>query len=269
MPIAMIEGKPLHYQDQGAGPVVLLGHSYLWHGDMWAPQIQALSRQFRVITPELWGHGESGELPDKTQSLEDLAGQMLALLDHLNIDRINLVGLSVGGMWGAHLALMAPHRINRLVLMDTYLGLEPEATRKYYFSLLQLIEDTGTIPEHLLDVIAPIFFRPRIDQNSALYQDFRTALKSFPKDRLLSCIVPLGRIIFGRGDALQRLANLDGHSTLIMCGEQDTPRPSAESQNMANLIGCPLILVPDAGHISCLENPEFVNEQLLKFLAKD
>jgi len=101
MPVAVIDGRPLHYVDQGCGPVVLLGSSYLWNRDMWAPQIEALSHQYRVIVPELWGHGESGPLPTRTRSLDDLARQALALLDQLHITRVNLVGLSVGGMWRA------------------------------------------------------------------------------------------------------------------------------------------------------------------------
>lgn len=96
MPFAVIDGQPLHYIDQGTGPVVLLGSSYLWDRHMWAPQIEALSQQYRVIVPELWGHGESGPLPTHTHSLDDLARQALALLDQLDIAQINLVGLSVG-----------------------------------------------------------------------------------------------------------------------------------------------------------------------------
>lgn len=269
MPVAVIDGQPLHYVDQGCGPVVLLGSSYLWDRDMWAPQIEALTQQYRVIVPELWGHGESGPLPAGTQTLDDLARQALALLDHLDIVQINLVGLSVGGMWGARLALLAPERINSLVLMDTYLGSEPEATRQYYFSLFKMIEDTGTIPEPLLDVIAPIFFRPDIDRACALYQDFRKALQAFSRERLLSSIVPLGRLIFSREDVLAQLPRLDADTTLVMCGEQDKPRPPAESREMAELIGCSLILIPDAGHISARENPDYVNEALLTFLANN
>ena len=269
MPVAVIDGQPLHYFDQGTGPVVLLGSSYLWGGDMWAPQIEALSHQYRVIVPELWGHGESGPLPAQTQSLDDLARQALALLDHLGIAQINLVGLSVGGMWGARLALLAPERINSLVLMDTYLGAEPEATRQYYFSLFKMIEDSGAIPEPLLDVIAPIFFRAGIDRESALYQDYRKALQDFSKERLIQSIVPLGRLIFSRADVLDQLPRLDADTTLVMCGEQDKPRPPAESKEMAELIGCSLTLIPDAGHISARENPDFVNEALLTFLANN
>ncbi|MBD8150439.1 alpha/beta hydrolase [Pseudomonas fluorescens] len=267
MPVAMIDGQPLHYIDQGSGPVVLLGSSYLWDSGMWTPQIEALSQQYRVIVPELWGHGESGMLPANTRSLDDLARQHLALLDQLDTPQINLVGLSVGGMWGARLALLAPERINSLVLMDTYLGAEPEATRQYYFSLFKMIEDAGAIPEPLLDVIAPIFFRPEIDRESALYQDFRQSLQDFSRERLLDSVVPLGRLIFSRTDILAQLSRLDCDTTLVMCGEQDKPRPPAESEKMADLIGCALTLIPDAGHISSRENPDFVNEALLTFLA--
>lgn len=269
MPVVLIDGQPLHYLDQGTGPAVLLGSSYLWDSQMWAPQIEALSQQYRVIVPELWGHGESGALPANTASLDDLARQHLALLDHLDIAQVNLVGLSVGGMWGARLALLAPGRVNSLVLMDTHLGTEPEATRQYYFSLFKMIEDAGAIPEPLLDVVAPIFFRPGIDQESALYQDFRNALQAFPKERLVHSIVPLGRIIFSRADVLEQLARLDTDTTLVMCGEQDKPRPPAESEEMAALIGCALTLIPHAGHISSRENPDFVNEALLTFLANN
>ncbi|MGH8452190.1 alpha/beta fold hydrolase [Pseudomonas sp.] len=269
MPVAVIDGQPLHYLDQGTGPVVLLGSSYLWDRHMWAPQVEALSQQYRVIVPELWGHGESGPLPAQTHSLDDLAHQTLTLLDQLDIAQVNLVGLSVGGMWGARLALSAPERINSLVLMDTYLGAEPEATRQYYFSLFKMIEDAGAIPEPLLDVIAPIFFRPGIDRESALYQGFRKALQGFSKERLLKSIVPLGRLIFSRADLLEQLPRLDADTTLILCGEQDKPRPPAESREMAALIGCDLILIPEAGHISARENPDFVNEALLTFLANN
>ena len=156
MPFVTVDGQALHYIDQGAGPAVLLAGSYLWDQAMWGPQIAALSQHYRVIALDLWGHGESGQMPECTKSLDDVARQALALLDHLDIDRITLVGLSVGGMWGVRLALSAPQRLNGLVLMDTYVGVEPEPTRQYYFSLFQQIEDSGVISPQLLDIIVPL-----------------------------------------------------------------------------------------------------------------
>ncbi|WP_273819695.1 alpha/beta fold hydrolase [Pseudomonas asplenii] len=268
MPVVTIDGQPLHYLDQGEGEVVVLGSSYLWDSAMWAPQIAVLSRHYRVIVPELWGHGQSGPLPANTHSLDDLANQALALLDRLDIQRFSLVGLSVGGMWGARLALAAPQRIRGLVLMDTYAGAEPEATRQYYFSMLKMIEDAGTIPPPLLDAIVPIFFRPGIDPETPFYQTFRHSLTAYSREQLLNSIVPLGRLIFGRDDRLAALAALNAETTLVMCGEQDKPRPPSEAREMAELIGCPYIGIPEAGHISSIENPASVNQALLAFLEK-
>jgi pimeloyl-ACP methyl ester carboxylesterase len=151
--------------------------------------------------------------------------------------------------------------------MDTYVGVEPQATRQYYFSLFDIIEQTGVIAPQMLDIVVPIFFRPDIDPQSALYQDFRARLAALPPQRLRESIVPMGRITFGRDNVLPRLGELDAAGTLVLCGDQDTPRPPSEAREMAELIGCECVLVPEAGHISNLENPEFVTEALLEFLA--
>lgn len=268
MPFVTIDGQALHYIDQGSGPAVLLAGSYLWDQAMWAPQITALSRHYRVIATDLWGHGESGPLPQGMTSLDDLARQALVLLDHLGLESVTLVGLSVGGMWGVRLALSAPQRLDALVLLDTYAGAEPEATRQYYFALLQQIYDIGEIAPHLLDIIVPMFFRPGIDPQSPLYQGFRASLAALSSDRLRSSIVPLGRITFAREEVLSRLGELNPRTTLLMCGDQDIPRPPTETKEMAALIGCPYRWVPGAGHISNLENPAFVTEELLAFLSE-
>ena len=80
-----IDGARMSYVDQGQGFPVLLGHSYLWSAEMWQPQIAALSEHFRVIVPELWGHGGSDAPPATTTDMSALARQHLALLDALDI----------------------------------------------------------------------------------------------------------------------------------------------------------------------------------------
>lgn len=71
---------------------------------------------------------------------------MSTLLDALKIDRCAVVGLSVGGMWGAELALREPERVSALIMLDTDLGAEPEATRQRYFQMLDAIAALGAIP---------------------------------------------------------------------------------------------------------------------------
>jgi pimeloyl-ACP methyl ester carboxylesterase len=268
MPFITIEGQQLHYQAQGKGFPVLLGHSYLWDSAMWAPQVEALSRSYRVITPDLWGHGQSGRLPESTRSLGDLATHASHLLDALEIRQCAVVGLSVGGMWGSELALREPGRVRTLVMLDSDRAAEPAATHAQYFQMFEMIESLGKIPAPMIEAIVPLFFRRGATLDAQVHISFRNALAGFSADQLRQSIIPLGRIIFGRTDALSRLADLDSATTLLMCGALDIPRPPAEMLRMAEEIGCQHKLVQNAGHISNLENPSFVTDALLSWLDR-
>lgn len=112
----------LTYQDVGSGFPIVLGGSYLWGCDMWAPQIHQLSRRYRLILPELPGHDNDRPLPATCTTPADLAREVGRLLDRLGIQQYAMAGLSVGGMWAAELALQRPEQVSSLILMDTYLG---------------------------------------------------------------------------------------------------------------------------------------------------
>jgi pimeloyl-ACP methyl ester carboxylesterase len=268
MPFAMVSGKRLHYQTLGTGFPLLLGHSYLWDSSMWAPQIEVLSQEYQVIVPDLWGHGQSESLPERSGTLNQLAAQMSEFLDALVVDECAVIGLSVGGMWGAELALNEPGRVAALVLMDTYLGAEPEATRSQYFSMLDAIEAIGAVPQPLLNAIVPLFFSSNIATDSELVFSFRRALAGFSAAQLRESVVPLGRMIFGRADTMSELQALDPKRTLLMCGAQDQARVPLETVKMAEVIGCEYLIVPDAGHISNLENAPFVTNALVEWLKQ-
>ncbi|WP_288441655.1 alpha/beta fold hydrolase [uncultured Pseudomonas sp.] len=263
-----IDGARISYVDQGQGFPVLLGHSYLWSAAMWQPQIDALSQHFRVIVPELWGHGDSDAPPPTTTDMSALTRQHLALLDALNIPQCHLVGLSVGGMWGAQLAIEHPERVDRLVLMDTYLGAEPEATRQKYFALLDAASAAGHFSDQLLDIIVPIFFHAGGQTVPEIRDQFRADLKASTAETIRHSLDPMGRVIFGRPDLLPQLCALAGERAIVLCGDQDIPRPPEESNEMARIIGCLAAHIPFAGHISSLENSKVVNEFLLNWLPR-
>ena len=204
-----IMGSRMTALDAGEGEVVVLGSSFLWDSEMWRPQIDALSPHYRVVVPHLWGHGGSGPMPPATKDLRDLARQNLALLDHLGIQRFAMVGLSVGGMWGAELALLAPEQVTALALLDTFLGAEPADSRARYFAVLDAVAATRSLPDAVLDAVVPLFFSPNVQATAPdLPASFRARLKEWDRDRLVDAVVPLGRLIFGRRDALADLARL-------------------------------------------------------------
>ena len=110
----------LHHETDGdpdAPPLVLLGSlgSAL---DMWEPQLPALTTRYRVIRVDHRGHGKS-PVPPGPYTVAELAGDVLALLDKLELERVSFAGLSLGGMVGMYLASETPERIDRLALCAT------------------------------------------------------------------------------------------------------------------------------------------------------
>ncbi|CZF86301.1 alpha/beta fold hydrolase [Grimontia marina] len=262
-----INGKNMSYLDVGEGPVVLFGHSYLWDSEMWRPQIDVLSQNYRCIVPDLWAHGQSDAAPESTISLIHYADDILSLMDQLDIDKFALVGLSVGGMWGAELALKAPTRVNALVLMDTFIGFEPEVAKAKYFGMFNTIEQIGFIPPPMIDAITPLFFANNAEtDNPELVSAFREKLANLKGEEAKN-VVRVGRMVFDRRDTFDDVEKLM-LPTLIMAGAEDKPRPPLESMLMHDAIdGSQYIVIPNAGHISNLEQADFVTEALSKFLS--
>ncbi|AMG29278.1 2-succinyl-6-hydroxy-2,4-cyclohexadiene-1-carboxylate synthase [Grimontia hollisae] len=268
MHTAQINGKNMSYLDVGEGPVVLFGHSYLWDCDMWRPQIEVLSKKYRCIVPELWAHGQSEDAPETTTSLIDYADDILLLMDSLDIEQFALVGLSVGGMWGTELALKAPGRVNALVLMDTFIGYEPEVAKEKYFAMFDTIEQMGMIPPSMVDTITPLFFANDAETaNPGLVSAFKDKLTSLNGESAKN-IVKVGRMVFDRRDTFDDIEKLT-IPTLILVGAEDKPRPPLESMLMHDAIdGSEYKVIPNAGHISNLEQADVVTQALTDFLSR-
>ena len=261
-----IDGSRMSFLDMGTGPAVLLGHSYLWAADMWHDQMLALSQRCRVIAPDLWGHGQSAALPAQTTSLRDLAAQNLALMDRLGIDEFAIVGMSVGGMWGAELALMQPRRVVALALLGTFAGSEPPASKAQYFSLIDTVAALGAVPDGVIDIMLPLFFGDEsLAARTAVTDLFRTRLRQVDRDALNKSILPLGKMTFGRRDALPDLKDLPIPS-LVVTGAQDRSRPVHEGRLMAEVLGAKFVALPATGHISPVESPVEVTRLLDQFL---
>jgi pimeloyl-ACP methyl ester carboxylesterase len=110
-------------------PVLLLGGSLGTTLEMWAPQVEGLGDSWRTISFDHRGHGRS-PVPDGPYEITDLGGDVLALMDRLGIGRASFCGLSIGGMVGLWLAINAPERIERLILISSAAYL-PEAASAY------------------------------------------------------------------------------------------------------------------------------------------
>ncbi|WP_394248808.1 alpha/beta fold hydrolase [Vibrio profundi] len=263
-----VDNQTMAYLDKGEGPVLILGHSYLWDSNMWLPQVEHLSQSYRCIVPDLWAHGQSDFAPSATRNLKDYAEHILALMDHLKIEEFSIIGLSVGGMWGTELAALAPSRVKSLVLMDTFVGLEPEVAHAKYFGMLDTISQVKLVPPPIVEAVVPLFFASDAQTDSPeLVSEFTKHLEGIQGEQAVE-IARVGKMVFGRRDLIEEVEQF-ALPVLIAVGQEDKPRPVLESYLMHDCItGSELVQIPKAGHISNLEQPEFVNQMLSTFLDK-
>lgn len=261
-----INGRRVAYLDKGEGPALLFGHSYLWNQRMWREQVAELSYSYRCIVPDLWAHGESDFPPATPYSLDALAEDHFTLMNNLGIDRFVIIGLSIGGMWAPRLALKHPNAVSGLVLMDTDAGAEPEISHAQFTQMFETIEQLGMIPDPVIDMIVPGFFSPCTHkERPELVAEFRDNLTNTPNE-VVSGLITMGRTFANRDSILDKLPQLTA-PTLVMVGSDDAYRPVKEAQRLAEHIpNADLAVIPDAGHISALEQPQAVNGRLVSFL---
>lgn len=261
-----LDAQKMAYTDIGQGPVIVFGHAYLWSREMWAPQVEVLSKKYRCIVPDFWAHGDSDLAPKSMNSLVDYAKHLVALMDHLNIEQFSIVGMELGGMWGTEVVSFVPHRVKSLVMMDTFVGLEPEVAHNKYFSLLDMVESSQMFSDSTIESFLALFFASE-HQAAELVAQFGSGLASLRGERAIET-ARIGRMIFGRRDQIEDI-EMFALPVLIAVGEKNVPRPVLESYLMHDCItGSEFVQVQSAGHISNLEQPEFVSKMLDNFFTK-
>ena len=262
MPHANVNKQHIYYEDVGSGPPIVLGHSFLCTGEMWRGQVGVLARNYRVINPDFRGHGRSGPA-DLPFSVYDAVGDVIGLLDHLGIERATWCGLSVGGMVALRAALVAPERVNALAVFDSDAGTEP-AFRNLKYQLMGFgVRLTGPRP-FLSEICRLMFGSTTRAENPRLVEEWR---EIFADVHVPSILNALG-LLTSRDSVQSRLHEI-GAPSLVAVGEEDQAQPPAVSRRIhEGLSDSEYAVIPRAGHLSALEQPEKVNEILGAFLDR-
>jgi pimeloyl-ACP methyl ester carboxylesterase len=142
VPYVALEDARLHYQEHGQGDPLLLLHSFCGAGEVWDPILPSFVGRYRVIVPDLRGHGRSTGAPE-TIHYDRFAADVVALLDHLGIDRAHCVGQSAGGMCLVWLGTRHLARIRTLVLSGTTYTYDEHARAQ----MRRVADGWGTQPE--------------------------------------------------------------------------------------------------------------------------
>jgi 3-oxoadipate enol-lactonase len=254
-------GIDIHYEITGSGPWLTLSHSLACDLSMWDPQMATLTRHFTVLRFDTRGHGQSDAPPENAYGWDRLTGDVLGLLDALNIARTHFAGLSMGGMIGQQLALRAPERIDHLVLADTS-SRYPPAAMPIWDERIKLVREKGM--EALVDsTLERWFTAPFRASHPEVTARIAGLIRSTPAVGYIGC----GRTI-PTLDITGRLRELE-NPTLVIVGADDAGTPPAMAREIAGAIrGARLEIIPAAAHLSNIEQPEIFTRLLLEFLAK-
>jgi 3-oxoadipate enol-lactonase len=252
--------KTHHVLEGPAGaPVVTLAHPLGATLALWDAQTRVLLPSHRVLRYDVRGHGRS-EVPPGPYTLEQMAGDLFALLDQLGIRETAFVGLSMGGLIGMTAALAEPARISRLVLCDTTARYGP-AVEPMWHERMRVAEAEG-MTEALIDGTMNIWFTTGFrTAHKDVVDRVRAMLRATDSRGYVGAIRAIGFV-----DLTERI-RLIRCPTLVVVGEQDPGTPPAMAQVLAARIpGARLHVLPGAMHCSAVESADAFNAALLDFL---
>lgn len=257
-----INGTTMNYVERGTpgGTPVLFVHGFPFSLEMWEPQMRAIPNQFRAVAYDIRGHGQS-DVGDGQYSIEFFVDDLIALIDHLVIEKTILCGLSMGGYIALRAMERSPERFNGLILCDTKSESDTNEGRVKRAASLKALKDSGIGP-FADNFVKSVFAESTLKENPSVVEKIKSIIKANSPIGVGGTILALACRTDTTG-VLERITV----PTLIMCGEFDaltTPR-DAELLNK-RIKNSSLSIVPNAAHLSNLENPAFFNEKLVAFL---
>jgi pimeloyl-ACP methyl ester carboxylesterase len=257
-----INGVDIAYDDHGIGYPVIFLHAFPLHRRMWAGQISALlsEQRYRLIAPDWRGFGES-ELNDGISTMELFADDVAGLMDHLGMQRAVVCGLSMGGYAAFALLRKYPQLVGGLILADTRPQSDAAEGKANREKVAQLALAQGC--EAIADLQIPNLLAPSTLQH---HLEVEVLVRRMISTASPSGIAAASRGMAVRGDATDLLATISC-PTLVVVGEQDvlTP-PDLVRQYASQIPNARFALIPQAGHLSNLEQPEAFLEAIHTFL---
>jgi 3-oxoadipate enol-lactonase len=252
----------LSYADEGPGPAVVLLHGYPLSRAMWAEQIPSLGAIYRVIAPDLRGHGNS-PAPEGIYTIDEMADDVIETLDRLHIpEQVVLGGLSMGGYVALSIILRYPERVRALLLIDTQAGADStEAAAGREVTAKAVLEANSAAP--IVDgMIARLFSPVFRDHRPEKVEPLRTVMAQTTPRGIAGALRGMAK----RPDRRADLAKI-AVPTLVLVGEVDVITPPAVAKSLAEAIpGAQLDVIPGAGHMAPYENPSVANTVILRFL---
>ncbi len=259
-------GIDIYYEEHGSGEPLLLIMGWGGNAATWNPQIEGLAQHFRVIAFDNRGVGRTSA-PEGPYTMSQMAGDVVGLLDGLEIPRAHVFGISMGGMVAQELAIQHPGRVDTLILGCTTPGSSRAAGVAKLHSDISSFRNAHRKQrdlEWISEFLKRLWTEEAMTKSTTELQDFVLSLIRFP---------PTSHGLIHQADAVaahdahDRLGQIP-HRTLVMTGAEDTLIDPKNSEILAELIpDAKLVVFEGLRHAFHLERPALANDAIVSFIG--
>lgn len=228
---------------------------------MWADQVRHLSPHYRVITPDLRGHGKS-PAPGGIYAMDELAADVLALLDRLQVERAAVAGHSMGGYVALALWRLAPERIAGMGLVATQARADTEEGKQPRMMLAEALQREGAAAA--VRMIGPRLLAPDMPLDSALARALLATQRHTPVAGLWGSMLGIAE----RPDCRDLLPAIRVPALVLVGLADQAILPERSAEMAAALPDAMLVELPGVGHMPNMEQPEAANEAVSAWLGK-
>jgi 3-oxoadipate enol-lactonase len=255
-----IKFNGLHINDyEGEGIPLIFVHAFPLNSDMFQPQVEFFKNKYRVITYDVRGLGKSKS--DNNQfTMETYANDLLSIIEHLKLEKVFACGVSMGGYIILRSCIKNPEIFKCIILADT------KAERDDDIGLINRSNVIANIKNGKKEEFISTFLPKLINKKSYSNDKLRTFLENILNNNFGEGICGAQLALATRTNVVDYLKSFN-IPALILVGEDDELTPLSCSVNMNKLIpNSELIIIPDSGHLSNLENSQVFNKYIIEFL---
>jgi len=260
----VVNNLVVSYTDQGSeeAPVIIFIHGFPLNKTMWDNQVDALKEDYRVVSYDIRGHGDS-EPGNEDFSIKLFVADLLQLMDALKIEKASLCGLSMGGYIALNAIENFPERFDALVLSDTNCIADSPKAKQKRLTTIESIREFG-VEKYVDDSIVHLFAPESFMTHKNEISEVKEMILNTSEQSLSKTLMALSQ----RKATCGKLPEIT-IPVLFLVGEEDEITPPEASELMHQKIKNSTIhIIPQAGHLSNLENPVEFNKQLKIFFAK-
>ena len=254
-------GAKLYYEAAGKGKNVVLIHGGLNDSRLWDDQFDEFAKDFRVIRYDLRGFGRSDFSYGPYSHVEDL----VALMKYLKVEKASLVGVSLGGIIAADLALDHPEMVEKLILTSSGLRGDKQPRNEKSAAAYKAAEEKGKDAAIEMWLEHPFFV---LGKNDKKYVKRARQMLS-DNYRFWGPTPQLIQLTWGKYLTIDRLAEIKA-PTLVLVGDKDIPQILTISDTLQkNIKGAEKVIIPGASHHICMDQPREFNKKVRTFLKQN